>query len=282
MNKVLVTGAGGYIGRHVVAELLNRKVDVIAADIKLDGIDKRAECLKYNFLSGEKDVYSEIGKPDVIIHMAWRDGFIHNSDKHMEDLSKHYKFIKDLIDGGAKHIVVMGTMHEIGYHEGEIDENTITNPTSMYGIAKNALRRSIQLIAKDNNVTIQWLRAYYIYGDDKRNSSVFAKILLADEDGKKFFPFTSGKNKYDFIKVTELAKQIAACSLQNEITGIINCCTGKPISLGEKVENFIFENKLDIKLNYGEFPDRPYDSPAVWGNNRKIKEILIKDQRNFR
>ena len=49
--------------------------------------------------------------------------------------------------------------------------------------------------------------------------------------------------------------------MQREVTGIINCCTGQPISLAERVEQFIQEHGLKIKLEYGAFPDRPYDSP---------------------
>lgn len=61
--------------------------------------------------------------------------------------------------------------------------------------------------------------------------------------------------------------------LQTEVDGIINCCSGKPLSLAEKVESFIKEHNFDIKLEYGAFPDRAYDSPAVWGNSEKIEEI---------
>ena len=93
-----------------------------------------------------------------------------------------------MIDGGLKQIAVMGTMHEVGYYEGAIDENTPCNPISMYGIAKDALRRSTFLLSKNRNVIWQWLRAYYIYGDDKKNHSVLQKILQADEEGKKEFP----------------------------------------------------------------------------------------------
>ena len=206
--------------------------------------------------------------------MAWKDGFVHSSDAHMEYLSKHYMFIKNMVNGGLKHLAVMGTMHEVGYYEGTIDENTPTNPISMYGIAKDALRRSTELYLKDKDVVLQWLRAYYIYGDDKKNNSIFAKIILAEEEGKETFPFTTGKNKYDFIKVDELAHQISATVMQDKINGIINCCSGQPVSLAEKVESFIKENNFNIKLEYGAFPDREYDSPAVWGDNKKIKLIM--------
>ena len=46
------------------------------------------------------------------------------------------------------------------------------------------------------------------------------------------------------------------------------------MSLADRVEWFINENNYDIKLKYGAFPDRAYDSDAVWGNNEKIQKIL--------
>ena len=92
--------------------------------------------------------------------------------------------------------------------------------------------------------------------------------------GQKLFPFTSGKNKYDFIHVDELAMQISKVILQRDIQGIINCCSGKPISLSEQVEWYIRYNQLDIKLDYGKYPDRLYDSPCVYGDDSKIRKVL--------
>ena len=272
--KVLVTGAGGYIGRHVVKNLLDKGHEVLASDFSFKGIDERATFIDEPIFSGEKNIFDRLGRPDVLIHMAWRDGFIHNSHAHMADLSAHVVFLENMIDGGLKYLTVMGTMHEVGYHEGAIDENTPCNPMSMYGIAKNALRQTLMLFCKDKDVNLHWLRAYYIYGDDLRGSSIFGKISQAVIDGKKTFPFTTGKNKYDFIHVDTLAEYIVEASVQNKINGIINVSTGNPIPLGEQIEKFIADNKFDIKLDYGAFPDRPYDSPAVWGDNSKIKQIM--------
>ena len=110
----------------------------------------------------------------------------------------------------------------------------------------------------------------------KKNNSIFCKLLLAAEEGKKIFPFTTGKNKYDFITVDELAKQLSAAIMQKEVTGIINCCSGKPMSLANRVEQFIEDHNLDIMLEYGAFPDRPYDSPCEYGDNTKIQIIMTK------
>ena len=278
MNKkvIAVTGANGYIGKHVVDALIDKGAEVIAIDIVSGEINKKARVLNKDIFSGSKEIFKELGSPDACLHLAWKDGFRHNSDAHMQCLSLHYEFISNMIEGGLKQIAVMGTMHEIGYHEGVVDENTPCNPINMYGVAKDSLRRSLFLKIQNQDVILQWLRAYYIYGDDIRNHSIFSKLIQAEENGQETFPFTSGKNQYDFIHIDELAKMLAASVMQDEINGIINCCTGQPVSLADKVEGFISDHNYKIKLVYGAYPDRPYDSPAIWGDSTKISWIMKK------
>lgn len=273
-KKILVTGAGGYIGQHVVKALLDKGAAVIATDIRLDDVDDRATKIQKNIFEENENIFTEMGSPDVCLHMAWRDGFIHNSEKHIEDLDSHYKFISNMMKGGLKQMAVMGSMHEVGYYEGAIDENTPTNPLSLYGIAKNTLRQLTFLLGKNENVIVQWIRGFYIFGDDLKNNSIFKKIVEAEQEGKTEFPFTSGKNKYDFLSIYDMADQIAEIVLQDKINGIINSCTGQPMTLAEKVESFIKENNFKIKLKYGAYPDRPYDSPGIWGDATKINEIM--------
>ncbi|MDR0832561.1 MAG: glycosyltransferase [Bacillales bacterium] len=272
--KVLVTGANGYIGSKVIKQLLDLNCEVIATDIDNKNIDVRASYISANIFDIKDDWYTFFSKPDVCLHLAWRDGFIHNSLKHMSDLSFHFNFLNNLILNGLQQIAIMGTVHEIGYWEGAVDENTPCNPLSQYGIAKNALRKSIELLVKEKKIIFQWLRAFYIYGDDLIGNSIFSKIRQAVKEGKNTFPFTTGKNKYDFISVEELAKQISTVINQKEINGIINVCSGKPVSLAEQVEWYITYNNLPIKLEYGKYQDREYDSPCIYGDNSKIKRIL--------
>lgn len=274
--KILVTGANGYLGQGVVKELLNRGEDVIATDFKLENVDNRAKKIVGNLFE-ISNPYDFFDKPDVVMHMAWRDGFVHSSDNHIKDLPKHFEFIKELIDAGLKRIAVMGSMHEVGFWEGAINENTPCNPLNLYGISKNALKDMVKLLANQNNIEYQWLRGYYIVGNSQYGSSIFSKITAAAKSGEKEFPFTMGQNQYDFINYEDFCKQIAETICQNEVNGIINICSGKPEKLADRVERFIKENAYDIKLKFGAFPDRPYDSKAVWGDDKKIRKILKID-----
>ncbi|WP_455058323.1 NAD-dependent epimerase/dehydratase family protein [Jutongia sp.] len=272
--KVLVTGANGYLGTGVVKQLCDDGVDVIAAcHSRTDNVDKRAEIRQCDLFSLE-DPFFELGEPDVLLHMAWRNGFVHNAPSHIDDLPKHYAFIKRMIDDGVKKVSGMGSMHEIGFFEGSIKEETPTHPESLYGIAKDALRNTTKLLCKNSGVIFQWLRGYYIVGNSEHGCSIFSKITQAEKEGEWHFPFTTGINQWDFIDYADFAKQVAATVEQNEVNGVINICHGRPEKLADRVERFIEENEYRIKLDYGKFPDRSYDSKAVWGDDTKIRQIM--------
>lgn len=271
--KILVTGANGYLGRGVVEQLHAMGHRVIAADFRTDlvcdGVEKRP-CDLFQI----EDPYTIFGEPDVLLHMAWRDGFVHHSAAHMEDLPRHYRFLERMMRAGIKRVAVMGTMHEIGFYEGSIKADTPCNPMSLYGISKDALRRAVQMLSAQTAVPFQWLRGFYIVSSDVHGASIFSKLAAAAQAGKKDFPFTTGQNQFDFIDYDEFCQQVAAAVTQDRVNGIINICSGKPEKLADRVERFIRENQFDISLSYGMYPDRPYDSKAVWGSDEKIRQIL--------
>ena len=279
IGRVCITGANGYIGRHVAAYVCtHREVEkCILADItEPTEATGSARCMAINLLeeAGSADLYDRLGRPDVLIHLAWKDGFNHTAESHLQNVYAHYAFLRNMIDSGVRSVAVMGSMHEVGYHEGAVTADTPCRPLSLYGIGKNTLRQAIMLYAEGKEVSLKWLRAFYITGDDTHNKSIFAKILQMAQEGKTSFPFTDGTSQYDFTDVRTLAEYIAEAAMQSEMSGIINVCSGEPVALKDKVEEFIREHRLSIAPEYGRFPKRKYDSPAIWGDATLIRQII--------
>lgn len=272
MKKILVTGANGYLGKGVIRKLLDDGYHVIATDLCNQYVDERATFISCDIFSVENP-YEYFQKPDVLLHLAWRDGFVHSSIRHVEDLPKHYKFINEFVQSGISQVAVLGSMHEVGFFEGSVNEETSTHPQSLYGIGKDALRNLVELACVGKETVFQWLRGYYIVGNTIDGCSIFSKIVQAVNRGEKEFPFTMGTNQYDFLDYGVFCQYVADTVEQVEVNGIINICSGRPEKLADRVERFIDENKFDIVLKYGAFPERPYDSKAIWGDSKKIELI---------
>lgn len=275
-RRVVVTGAAGYVGRHVVTALLNHGYEVTAVLRNGGGsaeVDDRADIAVADVLDPSLAVEAVVPSETLaLIHLAWRDGFVHNSRRHLDDLPHHVRFLQACVPR-VQRLAALGTMHEVGYWEGAIDADTPTNPRTLYGVSKDALRRALEIVLP-GSVEHTWLRCFYIYGDDRRNRSVFTRLLEAAESGASSMPFTTGVNKYDFIHVHELAEQIAVAATTPGVTGIVNCSSGVATALAAMAERFIAANELAITLDYGAYPDRAYDSPAVWGDAHRIKELM--------
>lgn len=273
--KILVTGANGYLGRGIVESLLELNHEIHIADIN-NRSDLNLKSYNCDIFSIE-DLYNFFNQPDVLLHLAWKNGFVHNDISHLEELPKHIKFLNNFIHHGNTRIAVMGTMHEIGFFEGEVNEKTPCFPMNNYGIAKNALRDYLYKESKSREFLFQWLRAFYIVDNNINGSSVFSKLARQAQNDEAEFPLNSGKNLYDFVDYKQFCTDVVNVITQDEINGIINICSGEPLRLSERVEKFVLENNYNVRLEYGKYPDRIYDSKAIWGNNNKLTKIKSRN-----
>lgn len=279
--KVLVTGATGFIGQYVIRYLLKIPgVEVIGTTRNINkakGLDfyNEIQFVEIDFSNINENIFQKLNEPDILINLAW-DGLPNYKELfHIEkNFFENYKFIKTMIGSGLKNINVTGTCLEYGFVEGSLKETLITNPSNSYAIAKDSLRKCIDVLSTKYSFSFKWLRLFYMYGIGQSANSIISQIEQSVARGDKLFNMSGGEQLRDYLHVSRVAEYIVKCSLQDKVTGIINCCSGSPISLRKFVENYIKENHYDIELNLGYYPYLDYEPLAFWGENSKLKSII--------
>lgn len=282
MKKVLVTGASGFIGEYVIAELLKNNYSVIATSASLDKVLERTWYPKVKFIPFNLKDFSEstnyfeyFDKPDTLIHLAWEGLPNYKSLFHFEEnLPRHYAFIKNLVTNGLTDVTVIGTCLEYGFKEGCLTEETETNPTNAYAIAKDTLHKFLTQLQSVHPFVLRWVRLFYMYGKGQNPNSIFSQLDQAIENNQDTFNMSGGEQIRDYLPVEVVADYITQIAMQNQITGIINCCSGQPVKLKDLIKNCIKEKKSDIHLNLGYYSYPDYEPMSFWGDNTKLKTII--------
>jgi nucleoside-diphosphate-sugar epimerase len=274
--RVMVTGATGFVGRHVVSELLASGHFVVtvardterAREMPWFGSVEFIQCdLHENFqllLQREK-------LPDAIVHLAWpglpnyRD-FFHIGKNLPADLA----FLEAAVKAGVSHLMVAGTCLEYGMQYGPLTEGMETVPATAYGFAKDTLCKALQLLQKESPFTFQWMRLFYMYGEGQNKNSLIAQLDRAIKQGDSVFNMSAGDQLRDYLAIAEVAKKFALALENPETGGVINCCSGTPISVIDLVTQRCNANASAIKLNRGYYPYPAYEPLAFWGVPAKL------------
>ena len=273
--NVLVTGATGFIGSYVVDELLRHGVDIIATSrngkkaLKMPWFEK----VKYieHDLESEDDILNKIDVPDLVIHLAWNGLPNYFDFMHFEkNLPNSYSFLKNLIESGLKDVVVLGTCFEYGLKSGSLNEEELTEPVTVYGLAKDTLRKFIEALKVKYNFDFKWIRLFYLYSKNQSKKSLISQLEVAVKNKETVFNMSGGEQLRDYLPVEKVAEYIVRIALQKKVNGIINCCSGKPVSVRKFVEDYLKEIKSEIKLNLGYYPYPDYEPFAFWGDNSKL------------
>jgi dTDP-6-deoxy-L-talose 4-dehydrogenase (NAD+) len=276
--RVAVSGATGFIGRHVVDELLRRNVEVLAIvrpGSAPDRLAKEANSVALDLSRPADSVYAACGHPDVLMHLAWGGLPHYKSLHHFEDeLPLHYRFLKAMIDGGCKNVLATGTCFEYGMQSGALDESMATQPTNPYGFAKDALRCQLEYLKTSSPFHLAWARLFYLYGEGQAASSLYPLLKSAALRGDKRFDLSLGEQLRDYLPVQEVARILVDLALAKCDVGVVNVCSGQPISIRRLVEAWAVQQGWALEFNFGKHPYPDYEPLAFWGCDKKLKTVL--------
>ena len=272
--KIAVTGASGFIGRHVLAELNRHQVEAIAVtrDSKhlVDGW-MADHVVELDIAEPGNDCFEKLGRPDVLIHLAWEGLPNYKSLHHFEtELPRQFRFLKTVIEAGLPSLLVTGTCFEYGMQSGLLSEEMPTKPNNPYGYAKDALRKQLEFLKTVQPFVLTWARLFYLYGEGQPKGSLYPQLKDAALRGDPVFNMSGGEQLRDYLPVSEVARQIVCLAKAQENFGAINICSGKPISVRRLVEQWINDNEWKIGLNLGHYPYADYEPMAFWGDASRI------------
>ncbi len=277
-KTIAVTGASGFIGGYVISYIKERysNYNIVAigryeAKLKALGCDYTLFDLKKQ----PKDCYEALGRPHIMIHLAWNNLNNYNNLSHIEEiLPLHIKFVKSMIVGGLKSIAVTGTCYEYGNIDGCLSEDMRSNPTMSYSIAKDTLRRYIEVLNKECDFSYHWARIFFVYGEGQQERTLFGNFTKAMKNKAKSFDMSGGEQIRDYLHVSKLASSLVDLALSESDNGITNICSGVPVSIRKLVESWLEKYKKPMALNLGVYPYTSHEPFAFWGSNKRIKSMI--------
>ncbi len=284
MAKILVTGATGFIGNYVIKELLKNGQQVIASSFSIDKARQFSWFRQVQYLSfdlaafdPEKDYFSWFGAPDAMIHLAWEGLPNYKAAFHCEvNLPRHFSFLQNMIRKGLLALTVTGTCFEYGMREGILSEDMPPEPGNSYALAKDTLRRQLEALEAETCFHMKWIRLFYMYGNGQNPNSLLSQLQKAIEQHAESFNMSGGEQIRDYLPVEKVAEYIVKIALQQEAKGIINCCSGQPVTVKQLVINYLQQHNANIRLNLGYYPYTDFEPMAFWGDNKKLQTVLTQ------
>jgi len=221
------------------------------------------------------DYFSFFDKPDILIHLAWEGLPNYKAPFHIEqNLPRHFAFLENMIQHGLKSLTVTGTCFEYGMQEGCLTEEMEVHPANPYAIAKNTLREKLQRLEINHAFSLRWVRLFYMYGEGQNPNALLSQLSTALANKETVFNMSGGEQVRDFLPVEKVAEYIVKIALQEKVKGVINCCSGKPVTVRQLVEEYLKKNNKTIQLNLGYYPYPDYEPMRFWGGDTKLKSIL--------
>lgn len=257
--KVVVTGASGFIGQHLVSHLLNKKYEVVAVGRSQNRLEN---CYDDRVHKHETDYSLEslnevFNGADSIAHLAAKrlsrdsdpfrlDPFIHGNILLTENvlLAAKKNGVKKVCQTSS--ISVYSEANKLPFNE-----NDLPVPANMYGVSKLACEHLGSFFSLRAGVKVTNLRLGFLYGLGEKEDLVFMKFIALAKEKKTLTIFGTGKSSVDYIYVKDVVSAIEKAIQPDAPYGTFNIGSGRSYSIVEIAEaiNEVFDNVGNIAFD---------------------------------
>jgi dTDP-6-deoxy-L-talose 4-dehydrogenase (NAD+) len=270
-KSILITGATGFVGRQVLKCLQghNHKIHIVSRigkeyEVSYGNIEKIIHTS--NMFLEDSNWWAKVCEDiDIVIHIAWyaEPGKYLQSSKNIDCLIGTLKMAKGCSKAGIKRFIGIGTCFEYDLKSGILFKDTPLLPHTPYAAAKSAAYMMLSQFFSQEDIEFVWCRLFYLYGEgeDIRRLAPYVHSQLAKGNIVKL---TRGKQIRDFIDVEDAGKIIADVTLGDK-QGVVNVCSGIPITVRQFVEKIADEYGRRDLLEFGAREDNIFDPPCVVG-----------------
>jgi nucleoside-diphosphate-sugar epimerase len=276
--RILVTGAGGFVGAAVVKAAIASRHEVIALvrndSSRLAAVLGRISLERVD-LSDSAHVASLLceARPDIVIHSAWEGvgGALRSGDIQLDNIRSTFFLADAAIAAGARKFVGIGSQAEYGRYDRRVVETDLPRPTMLYGAAKLAANHLVAQRCRDAGVAFAWVRLFSVYGPGDNPNWLIPSVASALAGGT-VPKCTAGTQKWDYLHIDDVARGILAAATTEQATGVFNLSSGDPVAVRTVVEMLRDLVAPATKLKFGEVPFGPDQIMHLEGDNSRLRE----------
>jgi nucleoside-diphosphate-sugar epimerase len=264
--RVLVTGAGGFVGASFLTALLRSGHHQVAILLRPETRLWRIEALlpKIEVLVADLGARRELAaslsqfQPDAIVHLAW-DGVLgrdRNCIAQWRNLPAASLLLESAAAAGAKHFIAMGSHAEYGPSPDRITEDDWPHPTTLYGAAKLATCILAEAMSQELGVRFAWLRLFSSYGP-RDNPEWLVPHLIVQLLQRARPSVTKAEQLWDYLYVDNVADALLKVLDTPQATGVFNLGSGSALPLRRIIETVRDMVDPSLEVGFGEVPYRP-------------------------
>ncbi|HEX3677779.1 MAG TPA: NAD(P)-dependent oxidoreductase [Sphingomicrobium sp.] len=277
-SRLLITGAGGFVGAAIAKAAVAAGDDVIAlarsGGSRLASIAKSISLQRMD-LADRRSVAELIGsvKPDVVIHSAWEGvgGALRSDDIQLENIRTTVALADAAIAAGTQKFVGIGSQAEYGRYDRKIVESDLPHPTMLYGAAKLAANHLVAQRCGEAAVAFSWLRLFSVYGPGDNPNWLIPSSAASLVRGRPP-KCTAGTQKWDYLHIDDVAQGVMAVAKNVQANGVFNLSSGKALSVRTIIEMLRDIAAPGLGLTFGDIPFGPDQIMHLEGDNSRLCE----------